>query len=95
MTNNQALLKWIKEMTELCQPDRVVWCDGSQEEYDRLLQEMVSSGAATPLNPEKRPVVTFSAATRRMWPGWKTGLILPPKPGRKPAPPTTGLIPRN
>ncbi|HHZ19682.1 MAG TPA: phosphoenolpyruvate carboxykinase (GTP) [Firmicutes bacterium] len=55
MTNNQALLKWIKEMTELCQPDRVVWCDGSQEEYDRLLQEMVSSGAATPLNPEKRP----------------------------------------
>jgi phosphoenolpyruvate carboxykinase (GTP) len=52
---NQALQKWVKEVAGLCQPDRIYWCDGSKEENDRLLQEMVDSGAATPLNPEKRP----------------------------------------
>jgi phosphoenolpyruvate carboxykinase (GTP) len=52
---NKALQKWVQEMAELCQPDQIVWCDGSQAENDRLLKEMVASGAATPLNPEKRP----------------------------------------
>ena len=42
-------------MAEMCQPDRIHWCDGSQEEYDRFLKEMVESGAATPLDPKKRP----------------------------------------
>jgi phosphoenolpyruvate carboxykinase (GTP) len=52
---NKTLKNWVKEMAELCQPDQIYWCDGSQAEYDRLLQEAVASGAATPLNPEKRP----------------------------------------
>jgi len=42
-------------MADMCQPDKIYWCDGSEEENNRLLQEMVDSGMATPLNPEKRP----------------------------------------
>lgn len=55
MTSNKKLQAWIKETADMCQPDSIYWCDGSQEENDRLLQEMVASGMATPLNPEKRP----------------------------------------
>lgn len=55
MTSNKKLREWVREMAELCQPDQIYWCDGSQEEYDRLLQEAVASGAAIALNQEKRP----------------------------------------
>ena len=55
MTTNTKLQAWVKEAAELCQPDQIYWCDGSQEENDRLLKEMVDSGMALPLNPEKRP----------------------------------------
>lgn len=52
---NKALQNWVDKMAELCRPKQVYWCDGSQEEYERLLKEMVESGAAIPLNPKKRP----------------------------------------
>ncbi len=55
MTQNKKLLQWVDEIKALCTPDAVHWCTGSQEEYDGLLQEMVDSGAAIKLNPEKRP----------------------------------------
>ena len=55
MTTNKKLEAWVKEVADLCQPDKIYWCDGSQEENDRLLKEMVDSGLAKPLNPEKRP----------------------------------------
>jgi len=52
---NTALRAWVQQMVELCQPDDVYWCDGSQEEYDRLCGRLVEAGTFTRLNPEKRP----------------------------------------
>ena len=54
-TNNAALLAWVEEMRQLCKPDAVAWCDGSEAESARLLDEMVSAGTAIRLNPELRP----------------------------------------
>ena len=53
--SNPALVKWVQEWAELCRPDAIYWCDGSQAEYDRLAEECVQSGLAIRLNPEKRP----------------------------------------
>jgi phosphoenolpyruvate carboxykinase (GTP) len=53
LSRHKELDTWVKECADLCQPDQVYWVDGSQEEYDRLMQEMVQSGLAIPL--KKRP----------------------------------------
>jgi phosphoenolpyruvate carboxykinase (GTP) len=45
------LKQWVREAAELCQPDEVYWCDGSQEEYDRLMVHMVANGSTTQLFP--------------------------------------------
>ena len=55
MTSNQKLINWVNEWAELCTPEKVYWCDGSEEENDRLLGEMVASGMAVKLDEKKRP----------------------------------------
>ncbi|HKM03336.1 MAG TPA: phosphoenolpyruvate carboxykinase (GTP) [Lachnospiraceae bacterium] len=55
MTQNKKLQEWVKEMADMCQPDDIYWCDGSEEENERLLKMMVATGAAIELNQEKRP----------------------------------------
>lgn len=55
MVSYQDLKQWVDQMADLCQPDRIYYCDGSEEEYERFMDEMVSSGKAIKLNPLKRP----------------------------------------
>lgn len=52
---HKELAAWIEEVKEMCQPNSVYLCDGSKEEYDRMIKIMVDAGLATPLNQEKRP----------------------------------------
>ena len=52
---NQAVKKWVDETAALTKPDRVVWCDGSEEENARLIDEMVEKKVLHPLNEERYP----------------------------------------
>ncbi|MEI7453031.1 MAG: phosphoenolpyruvate carboxykinase (GTP) [Actinomycetes bacterium] len=54
-TTNKKLLQWVHDMATLTQPDQVYWCDGSQDEWDRLTAQMVASGTFIQLNPKIRP----------------------------------------
>jgi phosphoenolpyruvate carboxykinase (GTP) len=54
-TNHQGLLSWVEEVAELTQPDRVIFADGSDEEFDRLSAQLVEVGTFTRLNEKKRP----------------------------------------
>lgn len=53
MTKNKKLLAWVDEMAKMCQPDNIYWCDGSQEENDRLIKVCVENGSFVPI--PKRP----------------------------------------
>ena len=55
MTNHSVLNDWVKQTAKLCQPDEIVWCDGSKDEYQRMLQLMVDAGSAQWLSQEKKP----------------------------------------
>ncbi len=54
-TCNAKLIAWVNQVAALCQPAKILWCDGSQSEYDKLCAEMTSAGTLTALNPKKRP----------------------------------------
>ena len=54
-TTNQKLINWINEIEALCEPSNIHWCDGSEDEYNRLCDELVEAGTFISLNPELRP----------------------------------------
>lgn len=55
MVNNSALQTWVEEVAQLTTPDKIHWCDGSEQENNVLIQEMLASGTLTELNQEKWP----------------------------------------
>ena len=64
-TKHAKLVQWVRDIAEMTQPDRVVWCDGSEEEWTRLTGELVASGTLKALNPEKRPNSFYAASDPR------------------------------
>jgi phosphoenolpyruvate carboxykinase (GTP) len=54
-TSHQELVDWVREVAELTQPDEVVWCDGSDAEWERLTSQLVEQGTLIRLNEELRP----------------------------------------
>jgi phosphoenolpyruvate carboxykinase (GTP) len=54
-TAHQGLIAWVREIAALTEPDRVHWCDGSQEEWNQLTQTLVEAGTLRRLNPDRRP----------------------------------------
>jgi phosphoenolpyruvate carboxykinase (GTP) len=61
-TRHQRLIEWVAEVAALAKPDRVHWCDGSQEEWDALTAELVRAGTLKRLNPAKRPNSFYAAS---------------------------------
>ena len=61
--NNKKLLKWVEEVAAMCRPDRVHFCDGSEQEYQLMIRLMLQSGTAISLNPQKRPNSIYVRST--------------------------------
>ncbi|MET9111383.1 phosphoenolpyruvate carboxykinase (GTP) [Streptomyces zhihengii] len=61
-TNHQELIRWVDEIAAITQPDRIVWCDGSEAEYERLAEELVAKGTFRKLDAVKRPNSYYAAS---------------------------------
>ena len=61
-TGHRKLVEWVDQIAALTKPDRVVWCDGSEDEWERLTGEMVATGTLKRLNPVTRPNCFYAAS---------------------------------
>lgn len=55
MVQNKELTNWVNKMADMCQPDSVYWCNGSDEEYEEMAQKLIESGTFTKLDESIRP----------------------------------------
>jgi phosphoenolpyruvate carboxykinase (GTP) len=67
-TRNQKLIDWVEEVAALTRPKEIVWCDGSQAEWDRLTSQLVDAGTLVRLAQDKRPNSFYTCSTRATWP---------------------------
>ena len=54
MTQNKKLTEWVDKMAEMCQPENIYWCNGTDKEYDEMAGKLVESGTFTKLDEDKR-----------------------------------------
>ena len=71
-TSLSTLRAWVEEVASRTQPDQVVWCDGSDTEYERLIQEMLETGTLSELNQETIRIAICISPTRAMSPASST-----------------------
>ena len=64
MVENSSVKQWVSEMVKLCQPDKVVWCDGSEEEKKRLTAEALSTGELLELDQDELPGCVYHRTAR-------------------------------
>jgi phosphoenolpyruvate carboxykinase (GTP) len=61
-TTHSALLRWVREAAELTEPENIVWCDGSKDEWSRITDQLVATGTFVRLNPERLPNSFYCAS---------------------------------
>ena len=61
-TSHAGLIAWVDEIARLTRPEDVVWCDGSDDEWERLTEQLVEAGTLKRLNPVKRPNSFYAAS---------------------------------
>ncbi|UPT62962.1 MAG: phosphoenolpyruvate carboxykinase (GTP) [Hyphomonadaceae bacterium JAD_PAG50586_4] len=61
-TKHKKLVEWVESIAALTKPDRVYWCDGSEEEWERLTAELVAAGTLKKLDEKKRPNSFYAAS---------------------------------
>jgi len=79
---HDGLKYWVEDMVELCEPDLVHWCDGSDEEYDLLTQGLVDAGTFTKLNDQLR--LNWGAFVSKSQPPLSNRWRYPVRTGRSP-----------
>ena len=90
LTNNQALLKWLDKMVEMCTPKEVRWCDGSDEEWEELTSLMIGQGSMIKLNEQIRPNSFLVRSDPRDVAGWRAELLYVVMERMMPEPPIIG-----